>query len=204
MIIEEHNVLELLEQGILAQVRSTCLEQEKVEEIQQRLLHSMLGRYKLHGIDSDDEQSGSSSARDDLEEGSSGAKETTVRQKRTVVRNRFRKLIMRTESSLTEHELQRKCVLKLYSMMKEGGMNSALAKQLSFSEFRLLVDESKESGCCFKKAFREKLQRLVAMGPQQHSLLEATSGKYDRLEEETSTTRHSDHHGAEEEEVRAT
>jgi len=31
-----------------------------------------------------------------------------------------------------------------------------------------------------------------------------TAGKYDRLEEETSTTRHSDHHGNEEEEVRAT
>ena len=54
MIIEESNVLELLEQGILEQVRLTYSEQEKVSEIQNQLLQSMLGRYKLHNLDSDE------------------------------------------------------------------------------------------------------------------------------------------------------
>jgi len=68
MIIEESNVLELLEQGILEQVRSTYREHEKVSQIQQKLLQSMLGRYKLQNLDSDEEQSHGSSPHDEQDE----------------------------------------------------------------------------------------------------------------------------------------
>ena len=85
--------------------------------------------------------------------------------------------------------------------MKERGVDRALAKQLSIAEFRSLADQNKTPGSSFRKAFRMKLQQLVVLQPGMDA---GVTGKYDRLEEETSTTRHSEHHGIEEEEVRAT
>ena len=92
-------------------------------------------------------------------------------------------------------------MLKLYAMMKERGVDRVLARQLSMAEFRSLADENKTPSSSFRKAFRLKLQQrvMVLAGMEAGAL-----GKYDRLEEETSTTRHSDHHGIEEDEVRAT
>lgn len=65
MIIEESNVLDLLEQGILAQVRSTYHEQ-KVKEIEEQLLHSMLNRYNLQDVDISEEECPSNGSNEEL------------------------------------------------------------------------------------------------------------------------------------------
>lgn len=112
---------------------------------------------------------------------------------------------MHQEVTVTKQDVERKCVLKLYEKMKECGMNPALAKEMSMKEFRSLAYQNDELGSSFRKAYRDRLQLLMMQRCQQHPAMEVTaSGKDDRLEDETSTTRLSEHHGTEEEEMRAT